>query len=99
MHCNVLKEWAKVVEVARECTVLFNNIDIGSLLVNSNITLIIRGYFDYACLALAKVLHIPCAAGSSYGRKRILTHSLEIKVGHGLLSTSTGKWVVHLSVI
>ncbi|KAH3767932.1 ThiF family protein [Pelomyxa schiedti] len=61
MHCNVLTNWGEVVRVARECTVLFNNIDIG-------------GYFDYACLSLAKALRIPYSAGSSYGRSWIVEY-------------------------
>eukprot|EP00010_Vexillifera_abyssalis_P004054 CAMPEP_0201552854 /NCGR_PEP_ID=MMETSP0173_2-20130828/18664_1 /ASSEMBLY_ACC=CAM_ASM_000268 /TAXON_ID=218659 /ORGANISM="Vexillifera sp., Strain DIVA3 564/2" /LENGTH=277 /DNA_ID=CAMNT_0047963415 /DNA_START=27 /DNA_END=860 /DNA_ORIENTATION=+ len=56
MHMNVLSEWGKVVEKAKECTVIFNNIDIG-------------GYFDYAVIALAKSLgNVPVGAGSSYAR-------------------------------
>eukprot|EP01130_Rhizamoeba_saxonica_P018830 TRINITY_DN956_c0_g1_i2.p1 TRINITY_DN956_c0_g1~~TRINITY_DN956_c0_g1_i2.p1 ORF type:complete len:170 (-),score=53.05 TRINITY_DN956_c0_g1_i2:53-562(-) len=51
--------WAKVVELAKESDVIFNNIDIGA-------------YYDYACLALAKSLHIPYGAGSSYARTWIV---------------------------
>eukprot|EP00475_Leptophrys_vorax_P032517 TRINITY_DN5023_c0_g1_i1.p1 TRINITY_DN5023_c0_g1~~TRINITY_DN5023_c0_g1_i1.p1 ORF type:complete len:286 (-),score=70.07 TRINITY_DN5023_c0_g1_i1:27-884(-) len=59
VHCDVQKDWATVVKHAKECTVLFNNIDIG-------------GYFDYAVLALAKKLGIPYSAGSSYARTWIV---------------------------
>jgi hypothetical protein len=54
-HGNALTEWKKIVELAKQSTVIFNNIDVGH-------------YFDYACLSLAKSLGIPYAAGSSYCR-------------------------------
>lgn len=61
MHVDAVKEWGKVVEVARGCTVLFNNIDVGYK-------------FDFACLSLAKSLDIPYAAGSSYARTWIVEY-------------------------
>lgn len=54
-HGDALKNWSQIVELAKKCTVIFNNIDVGA-------------YFDYATLSLAKSLGIPYAAGSSYCR-------------------------------
>jgi len=58
-HLDAVKNWGRIVELARESTVIFNNIDFGQ-------------YFDYACLNLAKSLQIPYVAGSSYARTWIV---------------------------
>jgi len=52
---DILSNWEMAVKLAKESTVIFNNIDIGA-------------YFDYACISLAKSLNIPYVAGSSYSR-------------------------------
>jgi len=54
MHCNVLTEWPRVVEAARNCDVIFNGVDVGSM-------------FDYCANSLAKELGIPLLQGQSYG--------------------------------
>lgn len=56
MHCDVTARWAAIVAEARASTVIFNTIDIGA-------------QFDYAVLALARKLGVPCASGSSFGRQ------------------------------
>jgi len=61
MHLNVVTNWPKVVAVAKQCTVLFNNIDIGH-------------YFDFGVLSLGKSLGIPVVAGSSYARTWIVEY-------------------------
>jgi len=61
MHLNVLTNWPRVVEIAKQCTVLFNNIDIGH-------------YFDFAVLSLGKSLSIPVVAGSSYARTWVVEY-------------------------
>lgn len=59
LHLDVLEDWGRVVQLAKECSVVFNNVDIG-------------GAFDYAVLSLCKRLGIPYAAGSSYCRTWIV---------------------------
>ena len=49
-HMDAVKNWKKIVEISKSCSVIFNNIDVGM-------------YFDYAMIALAKTLHIPYVAG------------------------------------
>jgi len=56
LHCDATESWARIVAEARDSTVVFNAIDIGC-------------QFDYAVLALAKRLCIPCVSGSSFGRQ------------------------------
>eukprot|EP00494_Astrolonche_serrata_P029851 UN30118 len=58
-HLDVKDKWSKVVELAKECTVIFNNVDVGE-------------YYDYAVLTLAKTLGIPCCMGSSYSYSCII---------------------------
>jgi len=58
---DVKSNWPKVVELAKKCTVIFNNIDIGH-------------YFDFAVLSLGKSLEIPVAAGSSYARTWVVEY-------------------------
>uniref|UniRef100_A0A6B2LEU1 THIF-type NAD/FAD binding fold domain-containing protein n=1 Tax=Arcella intermedia TaxID=1963864 RepID=A0A6B2LEU1_9EUKA len=58
-HLNALTNWSKVVSIAKQCTVIFNNIDVGH-------------YFDYAVISLGKSLGIPVVAGSSYARTWIV---------------------------
>jgi len=58
---DVNKNWAKVVELAKNSTVIFNNIDIGH-------------YFDFAILSLGKNLGIPVSAGSSYARTWVVEY-------------------------
>lgn len=53
MEIDVLKEWCKIVEVSRECTVIFNMVDIGN-------------YFDFAVQALALNRRIPVVVGGTY---------------------------------
>jgi len=60
-HFDVRTHWPQVVEIARKCTVLFNNIDIGH-------------YFDFAVLSLGKSLKLPVVAGSSYSRTWVVEY-------------------------
>jgi len=60
-NADALKNWSKIVELAKESTVIFNGIDVGS-------------YFDYAVISLAKSLGIPYASGSSYSRTWIFEY-------------------------
>eukprot|EP01120_Amphizonella_sp_Union-15-10_P000567 TRINITY_DN10602_c0_g1_i1.p1 TRINITY_DN10602_c0_g1~~TRINITY_DN10602_c0_g1_i1.p1 ORF type:complete len:236 (-),score=36.42 TRINITY_DN10602_c0_g1_i1:64-771(-) len=53
---DIVSHWKTAINIAKESTVIFNNIDIGQ-------------YFDYACLSLSKSLNIPCVSGSSYSRQ------------------------------
>jgi molybdopterin/thiamine biosynthesis adenylyltransferase len=52
-HMNAVTHWSFVVEIAKKCTVIFNNIDYGSV-------------FDYAINSLCKSLNIIYVAGSTY---------------------------------
>jgi molybdopterin/thiamine biosynthesis adenylyltransferase len=58
---DVLQQWSRLVALARESTVIFNNVDVG-------------GQLDFALIALAKKLRIPYAAGSSYARTWIVEY-------------------------
>jgi len=60
-NLDAVANWGKIVELARESTVIFNNIDFGH-------------FFDYAVLNLAKSLHIPYGSGSSYARTWIVEY-------------------------
>jgi len=53
LHINVLTEWAKVVEIGRECTVVFNMIDVGE-------------YLDLAVQSLALKYNIPFCLGGTF---------------------------------
>lgn len=89
-HMDAVKEWARVVAMARRSTVVFNNIDVGE-------------YFDVAVLALAKGLGIPYAAGSSYattwiveyftGQPRASSFSLAYAEPHEVLARLTPELV------
>jgi hypothetical protein len=46
LHLDVLKEWPRVVEVAKQCNIIFNGIDVGD-------------YWDGACQSLCLALNIP----------------------------------------
>jgi molybdopterin/thiamine biosynthesis adenylyltransferase len=52
-HMNAVTNWSCVVEIAKKCTVIFNNIDYGA-------------GFDYAVNSLCKSLSIVYVAGSTY---------------------------------
>jgi molybdopterin/thiamine biosynthesis adenylyltransferase len=52
-HINAVTNWSLVVEIAKKCTVIFNNIDYGAV-------------FDYAVNSLCKSLNIFYVAGSTY---------------------------------
>ena len=52
-NLDVIHKWSKVVELAQESNVMFNNIDYG-------------GGFDIAVLSLSMKLQIPYSSGSSY---------------------------------
>ena len=52
-HLDAVTHWSTVVEIARKCTVIFNNIDYGAV-------------FDYAVNSLCKSLKIIYVAGSTY---------------------------------
>ncbi|CAE7577717.1 MOCS3-1 [Symbiodinium necroappetens] len=56
VHCDALSEWPKIVELARESTVVFNAIDVGVM-------------WDYCVNSLCKELRIPLCAGQSFGWK------------------------------
>jgi len=53
MHLDAVEHWGDIVRVAKESTVIFNLIDVGS-------------QFDYAVMALGDALHIPVLSGSSF---------------------------------
>jgi len=53
MHLDVLKNWDKVVAKAKECTIIFNMIDVGE-------------YLDYATQSLALTLNIPFCIGGTF---------------------------------
>jgi molybdopterin/thiamine biosynthesis adenylyltransferase len=74
-HMDVLEHWDQVIALARQATVIFNNIDIG-------------GYFDFAVISLAKALGgRPVGAGSSYARSWIVEY-FSGKPGYGSFSYS-----------
>jgi hypothetical protein len=50
---DALQHWDKVVEIAKECTVIFNMIDVGD-------------YFDLSIQSLALRLHIPMILGGTF---------------------------------
>ena len=52
-HMDAVINWSSVVQIANKCTVIFNNIDYGSV-------------FDYAVNSLCKSLKIVYVAGSTY---------------------------------
>ena len=52
-HTDAVSNWSRVVEIAKKCTVIFNNIDYGAV-------------FDYAVNSLCKSLGILYVAGSTY---------------------------------
>ncbi|CAF1007596.1 unnamed protein product [Didymodactylos carnosus] len=52
-HTDAVTNWSGVVEIAKKCTVIFNNIDYGAV-------------FDYAVNSLCKSLGILYVAGSTY---------------------------------
>ena len=52
-HTDAVKNWSRVVEIAKKCTVIFNNIDYGAV-------------FDYAVNSLCKALGVLYVAGSTY---------------------------------
>lgn len=52
-HLDAVINWTSVVEIAKKCTVIFNNIDYGAV-------------FDYAVNSLCKSLGILYVAGSTY---------------------------------
>jgi len=52
-HMDAVINWSRVVEIAKKCTVIFNNIDYGAV-------------FDYAVNSLCKSLNILYVAGSTY---------------------------------
>ena len=52
-HTDAVTNWSCVVEIAKKCTVIFNNIDYGAV-------------FDYAINSLCKSLNIIYVAGSTY---------------------------------
>ncbi|CAF1278964.1 unnamed protein product [Adineta steineri] len=52
-HLDAVTNWSCVVEIAKKCTVIFNNIDYGAV-------------FDYAVNSLCKSLGILYVAGSTY---------------------------------
>jgi len=56
LHCDVVREWPKVVAAAREATVIFNGIDIGVM-------------WDFCVNSLCKNLGLPLACGQSFGWK------------------------------
>jgi len=56
VHCDVVEEWPRIVELAREATVVFNGIDVGVM-------------WDYCVNSLCKELGIPLVAGQSFGWK------------------------------
>ena len=57
-HCDALENWGRIVEIARQCSVVFNCIDFGE-------------YFDFAVASLCKSLKIHYLSGSSYGHTAI----------------------------
>eukprot|EP00005_Dracoamoeba_jomungandri_P009506 CAMPEP_0174263082 /NCGR_PEP_ID=MMETSP0439-20130205/17092_1 /TAXON_ID=0 /ORGANISM="Stereomyxa ramosa, Strain Chinc5" /LENGTH=316 /DNA_ID=CAMNT_0015348221 /DNA_START=36 /DNA_END=986 /DNA_ORIENTATION=+ len=61
VHLNAVTGWAKVVEIAKECTVLFNCIDYGSM-------------FDFTVDKLSEKLQIPYILGSSYANTMIVNY-------------------------
>lgn len=52
LELDILKHWDKIVEVSKECTVIFNMVDIGN-------------YFDHACQSLALNRKIPMVIGGT----------------------------------
>jgi molybdopterin/thiamine biosynthesis adenylyltransferase len=52
-HIDAVTNWSSIVEIAKKCTVIFNNIDYGAV-------------FDYAVNSLCKSLNILYVAGSTY---------------------------------
>jgi len=52
-HLDAVTNWSTVVEIAKKCTVIFNNIDYGAV-------------FDYAVNSLCKSLNIIYVSGSTY---------------------------------
>jgi molybdopterin/thiamine biosynthesis adenylyltransferase len=52
-HMDAVTNWSRVVEIAKKCTVIFNNIDYGAV-------------FDYAVNSLCKSLNILYVSGSTY---------------------------------
>lgn len=59
LHANAVTRWHTVVEVARQCTVVFNNIDYGCT-------------FDYAVRTLCAKLRIRYLAANTYAHTAIL---------------------------
>jgi hypothetical protein len=53
VHADAIDHWGELVRLAKESTVIFNNIDVGA-------------QFDYAVMALGDALHIPVLSGSSF---------------------------------
>ena len=57
-NCDALLSWSIIVQIARQCSVVFNCIDFGE-------------YFDFAVTSLCKSLRIHYLTGSSYGHTAI----------------------------
>ncbi|CAL1141600.1 unnamed protein product [Cladocopium goreaui] len=56
VHCDAVLEWDRVVDLARQSTVVFNAIDVGVM-------------WDFCVNSLCKELEIPLCAGQSFGWK------------------------------
>ena len=50
---DVVEEWGRVVELAKDCSVIFNMVDVGE-------------YFDACAQSLAMVYQIPLIMGGSF---------------------------------
>ena len=53
IHMDVVKNWDRVVQLAKDHDVIFDCVDVGAA-------------YDYAVFSLARLLGIPCVSGSSY---------------------------------
>ena len=60
-HCNAVTSWGDVVNIAKDCTVLFNCIDYGAM-------------FDHIANTLSKALCIPMVCGSSYANTMLVEY-------------------------
>ncbi|CAE8611416.1 unnamed protein product [Polarella glacialis] len=56
VHCDAVLEWHRIVDLARQATVVFNGIDVGVM-------------WDYCVNSLCKELGIPLCVGQSFGWK------------------------------
>lgn len=67
VHCDAVEEWPRIVELAREATVVFNGIDVGVM-------------WDFCVNSLCKELGVPLVAGQSFGWK-FMTEMYSGKIG------------------